>query len=178
MKRIYSLALLACLVLMGCNSEPTLQKYFVEHTENKDFIVLDLSPSILNFDKAKLSTEQNAALQSFNKMNVLAFKLNGANQAQFDAERTKVVSILKDEKYQQLMKFGSGKQGAAISFVGDDEHIEEFVLFGNYKETGFVIVRVLGKDMNPNGIMTILSALKNANVDLKQLKLLQQMFQK
>ena len=178
MKRIYSLALLWSLVLMGCNSEPTLQKYFVEHAENNDFIALDLSPSILNLDKTALTTEQNNALQSFDKMNILAFKLNHANKTQFDAERTKVVSILKDEKYQQLMKFGSGKEGAAVSFVGDDEHIEEFVLFANQKETGFVIVRVLGKDMNPNGIMTILSALKNANIDLKQLKPLQQMFQK
>ncbi len=178
MKRIYSLALLASLFLLGCNSEPTLQKYFVEHTENKDFIALDLSPSILNLDKTALTTDQNIALQSFDKMNILAFKLNDANKAQFEAERTKVVSILKDEKYQQLMKFGSGKEGAVVSFVGDDEHIEEFVLFANQKETGFVIVRVLGKNMNPNGIMTILSTLKKANVDLKQLKPLQQMFQK
>ncbi len=52
----------------------------------------------------------------------------------FEAERAKVNSILKDEKYQQLMKFGSGKEGASVSFVGDDEHIDEFVFFANKKE--------------------------------------------
>jgi hypothetical protein len=51
-------------------------KVFVENTENKDFIALDVSPSILNVDKSKLSAEQNGALESFDKMNVLAFKLN------------------------------------------------------------------------------------------------------
>jgi hypothetical protein len=61
-------------------SEPTLQKYFVENTENKDFIALDVSPSILNVDKSKLSAEQNGALESFDKMNVLAFKLNETNK--------------------------------------------------------------------------------------------------
>jgi len=86
--------------------------------------------------------------------------------------------ILKDKKYQQLMKFGSGKEGASVSYVGSDEHIEEFVLFANKKETGFAVVRILGKDMNPNNIMTMLSVLKESKVDLEQLKPLQEMFKK
>ncbi|HEY4629309.1 MAG TPA: DUF4252 domain-containing protein [Flavobacterium sp.] len=178
MKAVYSIALLFSLFLISCNSEPTLQKYFVENTENKNFIALDVSPSILNVDKAKLSLQQNEALQSFDKMNVLAFKLNGTNKAQFELERAKVNLILKDKKYQQLMKFGSGKEGASVSYVGSDEHIEEFVLFANKKETGFAVVRILGKDMNPNNIMTMLSVLKESKVDLEQLKPLQEMFKK
>jgi hypothetical protein len=178
MKAVYSIALLFSLFLISCNSEPTLQKYFVENIENKNFIALDVSPSILNVDKAKLSAEQNGALQSFEKMNVLAFKLNGTNKAQFEMERAKVNLILKDKKYQQLMKFGSGKEGASVSFVGSDEHIEEFVLFANKKETGFAVVRILGKDMNPNNIMTMLSVLKESKIDIEQLKPLQEMFKK
>ena len=178
MKRIYSIAILCSLFLASCNNKPSLQKYFVENTENKNFIALDVSPSILNVDKTKLSAEQNTALESFDKMNILAFKLNDANKAQFDTERAKVVAILKDEKYQQLMKFGSGKEGASVSFVGDDEHIEEFILFANQKENGFAVVRILGKDMNPTGIMTMMSVLKSSNIDLEQLKPLQEMFKK
>ncbi|MFE3871845.1 DUF4252 domain-containing protein [Flavobacterium sp. ZS1P70] len=178
MKAVYSIALLFSLFLISCNSEPTLQKYFVENTENKNFIALDVSPSILNVDKAKLSVKQNEALQSFEKMNVLAFKLNATNKVQFETERAKVNLILKDKKYQQLMKFGSGKEGASVSYVGSDEHIEEFVLFANKKETGFAVVRILGKDMNPNNIMTMLSVLKESKVDLEQLKPLQEMFKK
>ena len=178
MKAVYSIALLFSLFLISCNSEPTLQKYFVENTENKNFIALDVSPSILNVDKAKLSLQQNEALQSFEKMNVLAFKLNGMNKAQFELERAKVNLILKDKKYQQLMKFGSGKEGASVSYVGSDEHIEEFVLFANKKETGFAVIRILGKDMNPNNIMTMMSVLKESKVDLEQLKPLQEMFKK
>jgi len=178
MKRVYSIAVLCSLFLVSCNSEPSLQKYFVENTENKDFIALDVSPSILNVDKTKLSAEQGKALQSFDKMNILAFKSNGKNQAQFDSERAKVVSILKNEKYQQLMKVGSGKDGASISYVGSDEHIEEFVLFANRKETGFAVIRVLGKDMNPTNIMTMLQVLQKSNIDLEQLKPLQELLKK
>ena len=142
MKRIYSIAILCNLFLTGCHNEPTLQKYFVENTENKNFIALDVSPSILNVDKTKLTAQQNDALKSFDKMNILAFKLNDSNKSQFAVEKAKVTAILKDKTYQQLMKFGSGAAGASVSFVGDDEHIEEFVLFANQKETGFEVVRV------------------------------------
>ena len=178
MRLIYFFLAICSLILLSCNSEPSLQKYFVENTENNNFIALDVSPSILNIDKTKLSAEQNRALQSFDKMNILAFKLNATNQAQFEIERAKVDTILKDVKYQQLMKFGSGKEGASVSFVGSDDHIEEFVLFANKKETGFAVVRILGKDMNPTNIMTMMSVLQSATIDLEQLKPLQEMLKK
>lgn len=177
MRRIYSFILLS-LFLVSCNSEPSLQKYFVEHLEDKNFIAMDVSSSILNIDASKLTVEQSQAMQSFDKMNILAFKLNDKNKAQFETERAKVSAILKDEKYQQLMKFGSGKEGASVSFVGTDEHIDEFVFFANRNENGFAVVRVLGKDMNPTHIMNMMSVLQQSNIDLEQLKPLQEMIKK
>lgn len=171
---VFTSALLALLTLISCESKPSLQKYFVENTDNKNFIALDVSPSILNLDKAKLSAAQTEALNSFDKMNILAFKANATNTTEFETERAKVKAILKDPKYQELMKFGSGKEGASISYVGTDENIEEFVVFVNKKENGFAVVRVLGKDMNPNNIMTLMSVLKQSKIDMEQLKPLQQ----
>lgn len=168
-------ALLVLLTLISCNSEPSLQKYFVENTDNKAFIALDVSPNILNLEKTKLSAEQNEALKSFDKMNILAFKANATNQAQFETERAKVKAILKDPKYQKLMSFGSGKDGASISYLGTDDNIKEFVIFANKKESGFAVVRVLGKNMNPNNIMTLMSVLKESKIDMEQLKPLQQL---
>ncbi len=166
------------LLLTSCKSEPSLQKYFVENSENKDFVAMDIAPSILNLDKAKLSLSQTEALKSFDKMNVLAFKITDKNKAQFEIERTKVTEILKGEKYQQLMKFGSGKNGASVSFVGTDDKIEEFVLFGNQKENGFAVVRILGSDMNPTSILEMISALKESKMDMEQLKPLAALFAK
>jgi hypothetical protein len=101
--KIYLIASLS-LLLTSCKSEPSLQKYFVENSENKDFLTMDIAPSILNIDKSKLSISQSEALKSFEKMNVLAFKINDKNKAQYEIEKAKVTAILKDEKYQQLMK--------------------------------------------------------------------------
>ncbi|WP_396159122.1 DUF4252 domain-containing protein [Flavobacterium sp.] len=166
---VFLTVFLTSLLLLSCNSEPTIQKYFVANLENKDFVVLDISPTILNLDKTKLSAEQKRALESFDKMNVLIFKLDENNQAQYEVESQKITQILKDESYQQLMKVGSGKDGATISFVGDEDNINEFVVFGKSKDNGFAVIRILGKDMNPNNIMTMLSVLKESKIDMAQL---------
>ncbi|TRX36428.1 DUF4252 domain-containing protein [Flavobacterium sp. ZT3R18] len=175
---LFITTLLVGLVFGSCKSEPTLQKYFVENTENKDFVALDISSNILNVDQAKLTVGQKEALHSFDKMNVLAFKLNDRNKAQFETERAKVNLILKDTIYQQLMKFGSGKQGASVSYVGADDHINEFVFFANKNDAGFAVIRVLGKDMNPTNIMNMISVLKESKIDLEQLKPLQELIKK
>ncbi|PWA09539.1 DUF4252 domain-containing protein [Flavobacterium laiguense] len=175
---LFITTLLVGLVFGSCKSEPTLQKYFVENTENKDFIALDISSNILNVDQAKLTIDQKEALHSFEKMNVLAFKLNDKNKVQFEEERAKVNLILKDTMYQQLMKFSSGKQGASVSYVGADDHINEFVFFANKNDAGFAVIRVLGKDMNPTNIMNMISVLKESKIDLEQLKPLQELIKK
>lgn len=176
MRFAFYLALLVSLLLLsGCNSKPTLQKYFVENSEKKGFLSVDVSPSIINIDKTKLTAEQKTALQSFDKMNILAFKLDDKNKAQYDIESQKVMQILKDEKYQELMKVGSGKDAASVSFVGDENHIKEFILFAKKKESGFAVVRILGNDMNPNNIMNMISLLKSSNIDMAQLKPLQEL---
>lgn len=173
MKIALYFAIIISLVLTSCTGEPTLQKYFVENSEKKDFLVLDVSSSIINIDKSKLTTDQKTALGSFDKMNILAFKLDEKNKASYDMESQKVSEILKGKDYQELMKVGSGKDAASISYIGDDDHINEFILFAKKKDNGFAVVRILGNDMNPNNIMNMLSLLKSANVDMDQLKPLQ-----
>lgn len=173
MKLALITAFFVAMLLAGCSNEPSLQKYFVENSEKKGFISLDVSSTILNVDKAKLTAEQKTALQSFDKMNILAFKMDKTNQAEYDLESDKLSSILTTEKYQELMKIGSGKDAASISFVGDENNINEFILFAKKKDNGFAVVRILGEDMNPNNIMTMISVLKETNIDMEQLKPLQ-----
>jgi hypothetical protein len=164
------------MLLCSCEDKPSLQKYFVENTESSKFIAVDLAPSIIKTDKISLSETEIAALKSFEKMNILAFRTDSTNSVGYDEEIKEVKTILKDESYQQLMKAGSGNDGAAIYFVGeDDEHIEEFVVLVGKKENGFAVVRVLGKDMNPTHIMNMLSLLQKSQVNLDQLKPLQQL---
>ena len=172
MKIEYFIGFMFSLLLLSCTSEPTLQRYFVDNSEKKEFVSVDVSSSILNVDKSKLNLEEKNALASFDKMNIIAFKIDSAktNTKEFDQETAKVKAILKGKEYQELMKVGSGNNAASISFVGDENHINEFVIYAKSKESGFTLVRILGNDMNPNNIMSLLSIMKNANIDMEQLK--------
>jgi hypothetical protein len=167
MKAIY-LSLIAIL-LMSCNNKPSLDKYFVENSENKNFVNFDFSPSLINTEKANLSAEQKEALKGFNKMNVLFFKATKTNSAEYEIEQQKMKTILNDPKYQDLMSFGVGKDVAKISFVGTENSVSEFIVSGNKKDQGFGIVRIQGTNMSPKNIMTLLSVLQNKDLNLEQM---------
>ncbi|WP_320814349.1 DUF4252 domain-containing protein [Flavobacterium sp.] len=169
MMKVFVITILSFLAL-SCSNKPTLQKYFVENTEDKDFIAIDVSPSVLNLEKASLSESEEKALETFDKMNIIAFKKDSLNDKKFKDEVIKVKSILKDEEYQQLMKFGSSKQGAAIYFVGEDDNIDEFVVYANNATSGFALVRILGDNMNPNDVMILFELMRKSKIDIDQLK--------
>lgn len=163
--------LIAILTLcIGCKQEPSLQKYFVESGDKKEFMALDVSSSILNINKSKLSASEKAALASFDKVNILAFKKDGKNNAQYTKEIKEVKEILKDTVYQPLIKLNGVGQNASIMIVGDNKEIDELILFGNKKELGFTVVRVLGNDMKPENAMEFLSILQKSNINMEQLK--------
>jgi hypothetical protein len=169
MKKLF-IVVVATLLIWSCENKPTLQKYFVENTESAEFIAVDLAPSLINTEKVALSSSEKEALKSFEKMNILAFKSDSSSISNYDTKIKEVKTILNDKTYQQLMKVGSGNDGAAVYFVGDDEHISEFVLLANRKENGFAVIRILGDDMNPTHIVNMLSLLQKSEMNLEQLK--------
>ena len=172
-KTIFFIAICVSLFFMSCNNKSSLQQYFVQNQDQPNFVSVDISPSILTIDKLKLTSEEVTILSSFQKINVLVFKVNQTNKRRYTAEKSKLVAILKDTtNYHQLIKFGSGAAGASISFVGDEKHIDEFVLFGNKKENGFAVARILGNDMKPENALKLFSILQKATIDSKQLDFL------
>lgn len=178
MKKLFILPLLI-LALIGCNSQPSLQKYMAKNSENSNFLAVDLGADILKINKDELSKDEKEALNSFKKLNILAFRKNDDNEVLYRKEKEEVQSILKgNSAYEQLMSFGSGAQGASIYAVGDTDKISEFVIFGNQNEAGFAIVRIIGKNMSPNHIMNFMSVLEKSNVDKEQLKSFEEFFRK
>ena len=168
MKKIFVFALV--LVMMSCKDEPSLQKYFVKSSDKKEFMSMDISSSILNVNETKLSASEKKALASFDKVNVLAFKKDDKNNAQYSKEVKEVKEILKDTTFQPLIKLNGVGHNASIMLVGDNKQIDELVLFGNQKDLGFTVIRVLGNDMKPEDAMQFFSILQKSNIDMEQLK--------
>ncbi|MGY8916183.1 MAG: DUF4252 domain-containing protein, partial [Flavobacteriales bacterium] len=58
------LALVAIGLLTACSSNQSLQEYYVDNSDNPNFISIDIPASILNLDKAELSSDEKEAIQS------------------------------------------------------------------------------------------------------------------
>lgn len=162
--------LFATVFLVGCNDNQTLQKYFVDNQEDVNFISVDLPISILNLDESKLTNDQLEAYESVKSLNFLGYKKNETDVATFNSELTKVKSILNNEKYNDLIEFRDKGTNILIKYLGKDDQADEFIVFGSSNEMGFGIVRVLGNNMKPDKMVTLVNEMKNSNVDESQLK--------
>ncbi|MFL9844322.1 DUF4252 domain-containing protein [Flavobacterium rhizosphaerae] len=174
MKQTVFIVLFALLVV-SCNSEPTLQKYYVEHSHKKGFMALDIAPSFIKTDSLSLSEKEKEALNSLHKFNILMFKADSTNQGEYTAERDSVKALLKKDHYDELIKFNSGGNGVSVNTLTEGEDIEEFVIFAHNKNKGFGIIRVLGNNMTPDNILTIVSLIQKGGMDMEEFKPLQQL---
>ncbi|KAF2518465.1 DUF4252 domain-containing protein [Flavobacterium salilacus subsp. salilacus] len=178
MKKVFFIAGLLLVMLSSCDNKPSLQKYFVEKSQTKNFVALDIAPNFVDTDSIKLSADEKAALQSLKKLNILIFENDSLNTQLYKTEQNNVKNLLKDEQYEELMRYGSNNEGVCIYAVGKDVHIDEFVLFMHRQDNGFGVVRLLGDDMNPNNIMTMMQLLQKGNLNLEQLEPLKDIMKK
>lgn len=158
--------LLLVVAYTSCNQGPTLQTYFVDNELKTGFLSVDAPISLLNLEKVELTKEQEEAYKSIDKLNALAYKLDVNNTAEYEIELAKVKAILKNPKYEELMRGGNSTDGRfMIKFIGEVNNVDELILFGNANDKGFVVVRVLGDDMNAGKLMSLQSVLKEMDFE-------------
>ncbi len=73
------------------------------------------------------------------------------------------------------MNYEDGK--VLIKYLGSETKIEELIVFGNANDQGFGILRVLGKNMQPDNMVKLVDAMQNADIDEDQLKGITEFFQ-
>ncbi|NRB59299.1 MAG: DUF4252 domain-containing protein [Winogradskyella sp.] len=150
----------------SCNQGPSLQTYFVDNELKPGFISADLPTSLINVENVDFTDEQKEAYESIDKLNVLAFKVDVDNIEEYKEELKKVKVILKNEKYEELMRGGNSTDGKfSVNFIGDVDSIDELIVFANANDKGFLVARVLGDDMNAGKLMSLQSALKDMNFE-------------
>lgn len=152
-------------MLTSCGNEVSLQRYYVDNQESKNFITQDLPLSMIEIDKSNFTEEQLEAYASVSKLNFLGYKSNDSNMEAYSSEIEKVKTILKNSKYNDLMEFSDKGNKILVKYVGDDDEADEVIVFGSSKEIGFGIVRILGNNMNPEKMMTLISTMQNSNME-------------
>ncbi len=157
------LSSLVLLLFIGCSSTQSLQEYYVDSAENPNFISLDLPASILNLEAADLTESQQTAVQSLRKLNVLAFRKTASNALEYEVEKGKVNAIMKNKDFKELMKLNSEYGKGYVKYLGEEDAIDEVIIYGNSDDKGFALVRVLGKDMNPAYLVQLMQAIQKSD---------------
>ena len=172
MKTLFKYVTLFCLFLfVGCTPKLSLQSYFVAHQETDGFMSVDIPMSFLNPDKIDLTADQKEAIDSIDKLNMLAYSVKDGTEETFNSEMAKVKAILKAEIYNDLMRVGNTSDGKLyIKYIGEDSEIDELIIFGFSPDKGFAVIRVLGDNMEISKIMKLDSIVdqfdtENANID-------------
>jgi len=158
------------LSMVACNSGPTLQSYFVEKSEDPNFISLTLPSSILSIAVDSLQADQQEALATLKKLNVLIYRKSVNEPAQLDVESDVVLKILSNSAYTELMKLNAEDYKGAVSYLGTEDAIKEIIVFAKSGSDGFALIRVIGDGMNPKYLKPFVEALQTSKASAEDFK--------
>ena len=125
---------------------------------------------MIKVDQSNFNEEQKEAYKSVSRLNFLGYKADESNMDTYNAEIKTVKTILDQSKYKDLMEFSDKGTKVIVKYIGSDEDADEVVLFGSSKTMGFAVVRLLGNDMNPDKMVTLMHAMQNSDMDGSQIK--------
>ncbi|HDZ06341.1 hypothetical protein LCGC14_0148670 [marine sediment metagenome] len=171
MKKVYFIVTLVLgFAVSSCSSEQSIQQYYVASAENPNFMSFDLPSSLLNLEKANLSESEMEVASSLKKLNILAFQKKPENEADYQTQKAAIKSILKGSDYSELMKMNTSMGKATIQLKGDEDTIDEVIIFGDNDEKGLILVRVLGDNMNPASFVQLIQAMEKSDFNGKGLE--------
>lgn len=166
--RVLGIAALACTMLVSCNNGQSLQEYYVANQEDGDFILVDVPTSLISEDTNALDDEQKRVLKTVRKINIMAFPLKTDNATRFETEKEKVNTILATDNYEELMKVNADEGSMKLYFRGEEDAIDEVIVFASQSEKGFMLARLLGDDMNIGDMMKLAQSLESGDIDVSQ----------
>ncbi|MCP4483800.1 MAG: DUF4252 domain-containing protein [Flavobacteriaceae bacterium] len=168
---------LAALTLFSCSNEKSLQRYLVDRQDDDSFLKIDIAASLLQTDNNNLSQEEKDILETVKKINVVAYPIKGENAADYEVKRQELKDIIDQEQYKMLMKYGSDKQGATLKYLGEEDAIDEIIVFASDDEKGFALFRLLGEKMEPAKMMKLMKAIEKGDLDVSKLESIGNIFQ-
>jgi len=175
--RYLILIVLAALALIGCDNGPTLQKYLVDKQDDDKFLKVDVAASLLKNENNSFTQEEKDILATIKKINMVAYPIADGNTTEYEAEKQKAVDILSQEKYKTLMKFGSNSKGATLKYTGEEDAIDEIIVFASDNEKGFAVFRLLGDKMRPEKMIKLMNSIDRGDLDVSKLSGIGQLFE-
>ena len=168
-KQLYILLLIMGCIITSCKTE-SLQSYLVESQNKPEFSHFSIPSSILKLSKSTISVEEEKAYNSIQKINITGLLTTNAAVGQYETEKNKLKSILKNSDYKTLMNVKNKGYNATLYYKGNTNAIDEIIAFGYGTDLGVGIARILGNNINPN---TIIKMLQKTTLDVNDTNLTQ-----
>ena len=129
-------------------------------SEDPNFLVIDIPTSILGINNEVFNNEEQAALDSFQKLNVLMFRKTVENGEQFPEELKTVREIIDGVQFDPLKVVSDRQFSGKLLLEGSVERPDEIVFFGSATDEGFLLARLIGRKMQVEKAVVLAKALE------------------
>ncbi len=167
---------LAALTLFSCSNEKSLQRYLVDRQDDDTFLKIDIAASLLQADSNSLTQEEKDILATVKKINVVAYPIDTENETEYKTKRQELKDIINQDQYKTLMTFGSNRKGATLKYLGEEDAIDEIIVFASDDERGFALFRLLGEKMRPDQMIKLMISIENGDIDASKLSSIGSLF--
>ncbi len=165
----YFMAVILALVALTSCSDKSLQKYLVEKQDDDKFVKMDLAASLLEGRNSNFTQEEKDILKTIKKVNVVAYPITDGDTADFEKERNELKNILDQEKYKELTRIKSNDWNATLKYTGEEDAIDEIIVFASDNNRGFAVFRLLGENMRPDQMIKLMESAERGDMDLSKL---------
>ncbi|MDC8000470.1 DUF4252 domain-containing protein [Aequorivita todarodis] len=164
----YFIALvLGTMALVSC-SDKSLQKYLVEKQDDDKFVKMDIAASLLQGRNSNFTQEEKDILNTIKKVNVVAYPIIENDTADYEMERQQLKSILDQEQYKELTRIKSNDWDATLKYTGEEDAIDEVIVFASDDKRGFAVFRVLGENMRPDQMLKLMKSAERGDLDVSK----------
>ncbi len=161
--------LLLAITLISC-SDKSLQKYLVAKQDDDKFVKMDIAASLLQGRNSSFTQEEKDILNTIKKVNVVAYPIIENDTADYETERQELKEILDQEQYKELTRIKSNDWDATLKYTGDEDAIDEVIIFASDDNRGFAVFRVLGENMRPDQMLKLMKSAERGDLDVTQLQ--------
>jgi len=151
--------------------EQTLQDYLVASQEKQGFVTFDVPGGIFQIESDEISEASRNTLKTIKKINIVGLLTKDSTADAIASEKEQLDKIFQKSEYKRLMRFTEKKMKVNLYYTGDQDAIDEVIVYGYGAEVGVGIARVLGEDMSISDIMAVMKDVKldPSNLNLNQL---------
>ena len=165
--RYFMALILAGMTMVSC-SDKSLQKYLVEKQDDAKFVKVDLATSLLEGRNSNFTPEEKDILHTIKKINVVAYPIKDGDTADYVIEKKELESILSQDRYKELTRIKSNDWNATLKYTGEEDAIDEVIVYANDNNRGFAVFRLLGENMRPDQMLKLMDSAERGDLDLSK----------